>query len=130
MFILSRRNLPALVSAVLWLLSYPSANAQTTFGSITGVVTDPTGAAVPNAQITVVNQDTGFTRRQLTGTTGVYTVPDLVPGPYRVRVEGNGFAVQETKNVLLDANHVVTVDIHLTVGVSQPRWKYKARCRS
>ena len=75
----------------------PTRAAQTTFGSITGVVTDPSGAAVPNAQITVVNQDTGFTRRQTTGVTGVYTVPDLVPGTYRVRCEGKGFNAQERR---------------------------------
>src|SRR5690242_2734376 len=57
--------LPTVVAAFLCaLVCFQSAPAQTTFGSITGVVTDPSGAAVPNAQITVVNQDTGFTRRQ------------------------------------------------------------------
>jgi hypothetical protein len=103
----------------LWVsVSVRSASAQTTFGSITGVVTDPSGAAVPNAQITVVNQDTGFTRRQSTAVTGVYTVPDLAPGSYRVRIEGKGFNPQERQGVLLDANHVVTVDIQLAVGMA------------
>src|SRR5215472_14328663 len=95
-----------------------SAQAQTTFGSITGVVTDPSGAAIPNAQITVVNQNTGLTRRQSTAVTGVYTVPDLSPGTYRVRIEGKGFTGQERQGVALDANHVVTVDVQLAVGAA------------
>jgi len=96
----------------------PSAVAQSIAGSITGVVTDASGAAVPNAQITVVNQDTGFTRRQSSAVTGVYTVPDLAPGTYRVRIEGKGFNAQERQGVLLDANHVVTVDVQLAVGMA------------
>lgn len=113
------RFLPAIAVAILWALTcLHSASAQTTFGSITGVVTDPSGASVPDAQITVVNQETGFTRRQTTAATGVYTVPNVVPGTYRVLVEGKGFNAQEKQGVLLDANHVVTVDVQLTVGVS------------
>ena len=110
------RLLPTLAAAFLWaLVCFQSAPAQTTFGSITGVITDPSGAAVPNAQIIVVNQDTGFTRRQSTAVNGVFTVPDLMPGTYRVRIEKSGFNAQEKPGVLLDANHVVTVDVQMTV---------------
>jgi len=113
------RLLPTVAAAVLWaLVCFQSAPAQTTFGSITGVITDPSGAAVPNAQITVVNQDTGFTRRQATAVNGVFTVPDLIPGAYRVRIEKSGFNAQEKPGVLLDANHVVTVDVQMTVGAT------------
>ena len=109
----------ASLSAVLLILMCSlSGSAQTTFGSITGVVTDPSGAAVPNARITVVNQDTGFTRRGSTALTGVYTISDLVPGTYRVLVEGKGFNTQEKQGIPLDANHVVTVDVQLAVGSS------------
>jgi hypothetical protein len=111
--------LPTVVATFLCgLVCFQSAPAQTTFGSITGVVTDPSGAAVPNAQITVVNQDTGFTRRQSTAVNGVFTVPDLMPGTYRVRIEKSGFNAQEKPGVLLDANHVVTVDVQMTVGAT------------
>lgn len=113
------RRLTSVVAAFLWaLVCFQSAPAQTTFGSMTGVVTDPSGAAVPSAQITVVNQDTGFTRRQTTSLAGVYTVADVVPGTYRVRIEGKGFNTQEKQGVVLDANHVVTVDAQLTVGMA------------
>lgn len=100
------------------LLCFHPAPAQTTFGSITGVVSDPSGAAVPDAQVEVTNQDTGFARRQATAASGVYTVPDLPPGTYRVRIEKTGFTAQEKPGVSLDANHVVTVDVQLNVGAT------------
>src|SRR5215467_11909587 len=75
-------------------LPFP-AGAQTTFGSITGVVSDPSGAAVPRAAVTVVNQDTEFSRSDVTSAGGVYSISNLLPGTYRVRVEGKGFSVQE-----------------------------------
>src|SRR5580692_2014556 len=113
------RILLPLMATILWSpVSVLPASAQTTFGSITGVVTDPSGAAVPRVQITVVNQDTGLTHRQSSTGTGVYTVPDLAPGPYRVRFELSGFNTQEKEGVLLDANHVVTVDAQLVVGMA------------
>src|SRR5438445_6421913 len=120
MIALSRRFAPALVIAAAFfaLLCIQSAKAQTTFGSITGVVTDASGAAVPNAKITVVNQDTGFTRRQSTAAAGVYTVSDLVPGTYRVVIEGKGFNTVEKRVIPLDANHVVTVDAQLAIGTA------------
>src|SRR5436853_4519740 len=111
MIALSRRFAPAVLAVLCFpLLCIQSVKAQTTFGSITGVVTDPSGAAVPNAQITVVNQDTGFSRRQSTANTGVYAVSNLAPGTYRVRIEAKGFNTQEKPDVPLDASHVVTVD--------------------
>ena len=113
------RILLPLTATILWSsVSVLPASAQTTFGSITGVVTDPSGAAVPRVQITVVNQDTGLTRRQAATVTGVYTVPDLAPGTYLVRFEASGFNSQERQGVLLDANHVVTVDAQLVVGMA------------
>src|SRR5437764_9033702 len=86
----------ALLGGALATLSLPSpVRAQTTFGSITGVVTDPSSAAVPRAAVTVVNRDTGFTRSDVTSGSGVFSINDLLPGTYRVRVEGKGFSAQE-----------------------------------
>lgn len=56
------RFLPVIVALAFGISCAATAYGQTTFGSVTGVITDPSGAAVPSAQITVVNQDTGFTR--------------------------------------------------------------------
>src|SRR5689334_17474570 len=113
----ARTALLALLIGALANLYLPSyVDAQTTFGSITGVVSDPSGAAVPRATVTVVNQDTGFSRSDQTSGSGVFSIADLLPGTYRVSVNGKGFSVQEKQGVALDANHVVNVDFHLTVG--------------
>jgi hypothetical protein len=95
--------------------------AQSTFGSITGTVTDPTGARIADAHITVTNQDTGVSRKTTTRADGVYGVSDLAPGSYRVSVEASGFNLLERGGIVLDANRVVNVDAQLAVGSSSTR---------
>jgi hypothetical protein len=58
--------------------------AQKITGTITGVVTDPQGAAVSGAEVTAKNEGTGATRAATTNASGVYVVPDLSPGNYEV----------------------------------------------
>ena len=62
-----------------------------TFGEITGLVTDPSGGVVANALVTVTNPQTNFTRTANTNTSGLYTLPNLLPGLYSVKVEIQGF---------------------------------------
>ena len=112
------RFLPIMAATILWLsISVRPAPAQTT--SVRLPVSSPikAGRPFPNAQITVVNQDTGFTRRQSTAATGVYTVSDLAPGTYRVPHRRQADSIlRRNKAYSLDANHVVTVDVQLTIG--------------
>ncbi len=63
--------------------------AQST-GTITGTVTDQTGSVIPNAAIVVKNQDTGENRTTATDDAGLYLVPSLPVGKYRVEVKSNG----------------------------------------
>src|ERR1700722_1765295 len=69
------------------LLIAPFASAQNSHGSITGQVTDPSGAIIPKAQVTVTNIDTGYTTNVIAGSSGFYTAPELPPGPYKVAVQ-------------------------------------------
>jgi hypothetical protein len=101
---------------VALLLLSAVAYSQSTFGSITGTVTDQSGARVANAQITVINQDTSVARKSVTASDGVYTVTDLQPGIYRVQVQTEGFKLLQRSGVVLDANRVVNVDAALEVG--------------
>ena len=105
-----------LQSSLLLLYFYASASAQTTFGSITGVVTDKSSAVIPGAQVTVTNQDTGGVRHASSGAGGVYTFTDLLPGPYRLNVEQKGFNSLERSDIVLFANGTVNIDVQLDVG--------------
>jgi hypothetical protein len=73
------------------LLAAPLA-AQTETGQITGTVTDPTGAVVPNARVTVTAIGRGTARHSQTNSEGIYLVPNLFAGDYRVKVEATGFS--------------------------------------
>src|SRR5579872_4258576 len=74
----------ALATALVW--------AQAETGQITGTVLDESGAAIPNATVTVVNADTGTTRTTITGAAGTYAVTNLIPGVYEVTVTAASFA--------------------------------------
>ena len=85
-------------------------------GAIRGTVTDPQGASVPNATITITNMDRNVTQTTKTNNTGFYTVVELVPGEYKVRVEATGFSPVEFNKVELKAADTVTLDAVLKVG--------------
>ena len=84
--------------------------------SIQGTVTDPSGAAVPNAKVTVTNQATGVSKQATTSSTGSYTVGQLPPGNYTVTVEASGFQKNETKDVVVLAEQIRGLDLTLQVG--------------
>src|SRR5579884_1276520 len=102
--------------AIAALFVIPGLTAQTTTGTITGTVTDPTGAVVPNAKVTVVNEAEGAARDLTTNASGVFTAPNLTVGTYRVRVNSPGFAQFETGNLILSANQVLNTDVRLSVA--------------
>src|SRR5262245_29221314 len=95
--------------------------SQSTFGSITGTVTDPASALVPDAEVEVINEGTGATRRVTTGAAGVFNVPNLDLGTYRVRVTGTGFNTYERAGLNLTANQIINLDIQLTLGATTTR---------
>src|SRR6516162_6324269 len=68
-----------------------SARAQATTGTFTGAVTDPTGAVVPNATVTAMNEATNVSASRTTGTEGLYTIPNLLPGFYTLQAAASGF---------------------------------------
>ena len=95
-------------------------NAQTTNGTITGTVTDPSGGAVGGVQVEVTNQDTGGQRTATTLDNGTYSIPQLPPGRYTITVEKQGFAKETQPNVQLLVNQSATLDFKLSVAaVSQ-----------
>jgi carboxypeptidase family protein len=94
--------------------------AQTFRGTIQGIVTDPTGASVAGAKVTIRNADTGAERVTQTNEAGVYNVPELQIGTYRVTIEKEGFQAAVTTGVVVDVAAQKVVDATLKPGsVSQ-----------
>ncbi len=87
-----------------------------TFGEITGVVSDSTGAAVPNATITLTNISTNAARTTVTTNAGDYAFPSVPPAFYNIRVEHPGFKTAESKNVEVQVQASVKLDFTLQVG--------------
>jgi Carboxypeptidase regulatory-like domain len=94
----------------------PSAFGQAVYGSILGTVTDPQGAAVANAKVTVTNQRKGTTDQTTTNADGNYSVTHLVPDQYSIKVEAPGFKVSEQKDVIVQADAGARVDLQFQIG--------------
>lgn len=89
--------------------------AQTS-SQLSGTVNDKTGSAVPGAEITATNIDTGVERKTTTNEAGVYTLPFLTPGSYKVNVQKQGFRSVIQDNLRLEVNQTARVDFILEVG--------------
>ena len=106
-----------LAVAGVCVLAHP-ANAQQLYGSIVGTVTDPSGAAVPDANVRATNTATGQVRETTTSGLGTYNLPALPAGMYDVAVSKNGFKSYESKGVSIAIDRVLRVDASLAVGAT------------
>ena len=97
-------------------LSVPFAHAQSASGTFLGVVTDATGSVVPNAAISIVNQDTGFRRQLTTNANGEYEAPYIPLGRYTVSAQAAGFRTVERSGITLQVDQKARLDITLQVG--------------
>jgi hypothetical protein len=87
--------------------------------TIVGTVTDPSGAAVPNASITLTNAETGASRTLNSSSDGQFVAPDLHIGHYTARATASGFKVAEQKSITLTVGDRLRVDFKLQVGSAQ-----------
>ena len=117
---MSRSNRPCLARACAALLLLAcgslSANAQTIFGRISGVVKDATGAVIPGANVTATNVANNLTRTATTDEDGFYTVTNLPAGTYTVEAEREGFKKAARSEIALTADARLTVDLTLEPG--------------
>jgi len=97
------------------LVSVSAAMGQST-ATLSGTVTDPTGAAVPQAKVVVHSLATGLDRTVMTDGAGLYAVPSLQPGDYKVQVMAAGFSIDTIEKVTLDVAQSVTVNPKLAVA--------------
>jgi hypothetical protein len=103
-----------------WLLCLgfeaPRAQAQVLYGSIVGNVTDPSGASVTKASVTVTNTATGLARNATVDDTGYYSIANLPQGAYDLSVSAAGFKPLTQKGVSVSINTVTRADLNLEVG--------------
>src|SRR5271155_4572130 len=94
--------------------------AQSTFGSVSGTVTDASGAAVADAQVTLTSTATGAKQTYTTGGDGLYSFVNLNPGDYRLDVEKAGFKHVKRESVVVQVQQAVRIDVIMEIGaVSQ-----------
>src|SRR5215475_12228526 len=107
-----RRLIAALVCSTLVLVA---ARAQA-LSSLNGSVRDAQGALIPKATVTLVNNETGATRTTESSKDGLFQFAQLIPGVYEVHVEAAGFRAVVRKDVTVQVNTPLTLDLQLEVG--------------
>src|SRR5579871_12667 len=95
---------------LLWGQAYTS--------TVSGLVTDPSGAIIPNTQAKLVDEQKGFSFTAVTDTTGRYLFRSVPPGSYKLSVSAQGFQGQEQSGIKVDVNQNVTVNFTLPVGAT------------
>jgi hypothetical protein len=101
---------------VFLMMSTSALLGQFTTASLSGVVSDPSGAAVPDAKVLVRNTETGFQLAATTGESGLYLFPRLPIGSYTLRVEKGGFSAYVQEGISLTVNQSATQNVSLKVG--------------
>jgi len=117
MYLFSRRFLSSL--AVLFsvvLLQTQAMQAQQTLGAITGTVVDPSGSAVPDAEIKATSEETKLERTTRSNAQGVYNLNDLPLGKFTVSFTKDGFSSGHYPGILVQANRTVSLQAQLKVG--------------
>src|SRR5687767_7909308 len=110
-----RRSLAAF-TLILLALAPVFVAAQTTYATITGTVTDSTGAVIRGATVVATNLDTSVTTKTTTNDDGVYTVPQLREGPYTLSVKASGLREFLATDIVLVTRDIRRIDATLQVG--------------
>lgn len=103
-------------SALLVLYFAPKLSGQAAYGTVIGTVTDPSGAEVPGATVTITNLDKGISQTTTANSSGFYSVTNLIPGNYRVSVEGKGFKTFVQNNLPVIVGTSTTLNVTLEIG--------------
>jgi hypothetical protein len=102
--------------SLLGILWVPGAFGQAVYGSILGTISDPSGAAVNAAKVTVTSQTKNVSTETTTNESGNYSVTHLIPDVYTIRVEGSGFKTLEFKDIQVSADAGSHIDGQFQVG--------------
>ncbi|PYU01432.1 MAG: hypothetical protein DMG38_03990 [Acidobacteria bacterium] len=113
------RTFAMLAAALLVLASGGAVWSQTVQGVITGTVTDPTGAVVPNATVTITNVGTNIPQTTTTGSDGSYRFPLVPPGTYTVEIKAGNFATVRVSGIVVEASQVIPLSRQLELAKAQ-----------
>ena len=91
-------------------------DCQVLYGSMVGTATDPSGAVVPNAEVTATDAGTGQTRSDTTDASGRYNLTNLLPGTYSLKVVAKGFRTIDRSGIVITPNTIQRADVRLEVG--------------
>ncbi len=98
-----------------------AALAQSSGGSLSGTVSDPSGAVLAGADVTIEKLDTHETRRIASSSSGLYSAPNLTPGTYRLTVSKAGFSTLTRTGIEIEVGASVVVDVPMTIGASEQK---------
>jgi hypothetical protein len=112
------RRTDAIRLLLIVLFALELATAQSTNGTISGIIFDPSGKAIPGAQISIVNDATGISYPGATNSEGIYVVPDLPPGNYRIQVSNRGFKTIIKPDILVHVQDALAINFTLPIGAA------------
>ena len=113
------KDLFFVLTAILLILTFGGAarlGAQSLAGSLTGLITDPSGAVVVGADAVLTDVDKGYTYTSVSNAEGRYIVRDLSPGNYKLKVKKEGFESFSLSGILIEVNENTSRNVQLTVG--------------
>src|SRR5437763_16675935 len=110
------RTFALVAAALLSLASGAAVWSQTVQGVITGTITDPTGAVVPNATVTITNTGTNISQSTTTGSDGSYRFSLVPPGTYTVEVKAANFATVRISGIVVEASQTVPYNVKLELA--------------
>jgi hypothetical protein len=103
---------------ILCLLCVAPAIAQSPTATINGIVLDPSGAAIAGAQVVIVNDATGVQYSTRTNGEGIYVVPNLPPGSYRIQVSNSGFKTIIKPDIVIHVQDALAINFTLPIGAA------------
>ncbi|RXH58255.1 TonB-dependent receptor [Granulicella sibirica] len=106
----------ALLLVLLLISSFVAGSAQSNYGVIRGIVSDPIGASVSGAMVVLTSQSTKIPRNTTTNGSGEYVFSAVEPGTYTLTVTGNGFKKEENTGIVIDSGNTIPLDIKLQIG--------------
>jgi len=114
---LSARQLVAVLTVILTIgLAAGFVEAQVLYGSIIGNVTDQNGAVVPGATVTITNKGTGQVRETVTDSEGVYSIVNIMPGIYDLKIGKQGFTTFTKLDLAITANNITRTNVEMKIG--------------